>query len=380
MTQHAGQRNDNGDIFYAHLCCSAWAGSYIADVIVIIKNRQRCNNMEKYDTIIVGAGPAGLRAARFLAENGKSVLVLEKNRTIGQTICAGGLTIGDMDFVPKNIIDVEFNYMLLHTAKGSYDVDLGSHPVFTVDREKLGQWMAKEAQKAGAEIRTACRVSAVDGNHIIVNGEKIGFEHIVGADGSNSIVRRSLNIPVNKTAIGIQYISKTLRKDLEVFVNDFRYILRYGWIFPHRGFTSIGMGGRTGKGALMRRSLDELCDRLSIERTRFEAARINIDYKGFVFGNRFLAGDAAGIASGLTGEGIYQAILSGEEVAKVILNKEYRYPGIKHILKIKNRQESMLRIFGMNRYIPHIVFNNAVPFLLKKRDLCRMINDKYNLV
>ncbi len=140
------------------------------------------------------------------------------------------------------------------------------------------------------------------------------------------------------------------------------------------------MGGSTEKAALMRHSLDELCDRLSIERTRFEAARINIDYKGFVFGNRFLAGDAAGFASGLTGEGVYQAILSGEEVARGILNKEYRYPGIKHLLKIKNRQESMLRIFSINRYIPHIIFNNTVPLLLKRRNLCRMINNRYNMV
>ncbi len=336
--------------------------------------------MEKYDTIIVGAGPAGLTAARVLAEAGRNTLVLEKNKAIGQTICAGGLTIRNMEFVPKNIVDAEFNYMLLHTAKGSYDVDLGSHPVFTVDREKLGQWMAKDAIKAGAEIRTSFCVSAVDGNHIVVNGEKIGFDHLVGADGSNSIVRRFLDIHVDRTAIGIQYISKTLRNDLEVFVDDFRHILIYGWIFPHRGFTSIGMGGKTGKGALMRRSLDELCDRLAIEKTKFEAARINIDYKGFVFGNRFLVGDAAGFASGLTGEGIYQAILSGDDIAKGILNKYYRYPGIKHILQIKNRQENILRIFNINRCIPHIIFNNTMPFLLKRRNLCRMINDKYNLV
>ena len=82
----------------------------------------------------------------------------------------------------------------------------------------------------------------------------------------------------------------------------------------------------------------------------------------------------------MTGEGIYQAILSGEEVAKGILNKDYTYPGIKQILKIKNRQESIMRILSLNRNIPDIVFNNAVPFLLKMRNLCRMINDKYNLV
>lgn len=336
--------------------------------------------MEKYNTIVVGAGPAGLRAARVLAEAGRNTLVLEKNETIGQTICAGGLTIRDMEFVPKNIVDSEFNYVLLHTAKGSYDVDLGSHPVFTVDREKLGQWMAKEAEKAGAQIRTACRVIAVEGNHIVVNDEKIGFDHLVGADGSNSIVRKSLDIPVDKTGIGIQYVSKTLRENFEVFADDFRAILRYGWIFPHSSFTSIGMGGKTGKGASMRRDLDGLCDRLAIERTRFEAARINIDYKGFVFGNRFLAGDAAGFASGLSGEGIYQAILSGVEVAKGILNRDYRYPGIKHILKIKNRQESILHILNLNRKIPEIVFKNAVPLFLRRRNLCRMINDRFKIV
>ncbi len=335
--------------------------------------------MEKYDTIIVGAGPAGLRAARVLAEAGKNILVVEKNKGIGQTICAGGLTLRDMEFVPKNIVDSEFNYVILHTAKGSYDVDLGSHPVFTVDRDKLGQSMANEAKNAGAQIRTACRVSAIEGNHIVVNGEKTGFDHLVGADGSNSIVRKFLDIPVDKTGIGIQYVSKTLRENLEVFVDDFRDIL-YSWIFPHRGFTSIGIGGKTGKGASMRRDLDKLCDRLAIEKTRFEAARINIDYKGFVFGNRFLAGDAAGFASGLTGEGIYQAILSGEEVSKGILNRDYRYPGIKQILRIKNRQESILRILSLNRKIPEVVFNNAVPLFLKRRNICRMINDKYNVV
>lgn len=36
--------------------------------------------MEKYDIVIVGAGPGGLQAAKVLAENDKKVLVLEKNK------------------------------------------------------------------------------------------------------------------------------------------------------------------------------------------------------------------------------------------------------------------------------------------------------------
>ncbi len=336
--------------------------------------------MEKYEVIIIGAGPAGLRAARVLAEAGKDVLILEKNRIIGPTICAGGLTIKNFDFIPKSIIDKTFNNMVLHTAKGTYDVDLGSHPLSTVDRGKLGQWMSKEAQMAGAEIRTACRVSEITEDHVLVNDKEIAYDYLIGANGSNSIVRKFLSIPVKKTLIAVQYISKTPRRDLEIFLEDFRNVIKYDWIFPHSSFTSIGMGGWTNNAAMLRRSLDKLCDRFSIEKTKFEAAHINFDYRGFAFGNRFLAGDAAGFASGLTGEGIYQAILSGEEIARGIINKNYRYPGIKYLLKMKNSQEKLLRIFSLNRYIQHIILNNFAPFLLMRRNLCRIINNKFNLV
>lgn len=47
---------------------------------------------EGVETIVVGAGPAGLRAAQVLAEAGREVLVLEKNTEIGLKTCAGGLT------------------------------------------------------------------------------------------------------------------------------------------------------------------------------------------------------------------------------------------------------------------------------------------------
>ncbi len=336
--------------------------------------------MEKHEIIIVGAGPSGLRAALTLAESGKDVLVLEKNSVIGQKTCAGGLTIKDIEIIPKNIVDAEFNYFILHTTKGAHEVNLGSHPVFTINREKLGQWMAKEAQKAGAEIRTESFVREIKENHVLINGEEIGYDYLVGADGSNSIVRRFLKIPVKKALTALHYKSKTQRKELEVFLDDFKKSLKYSWIFPHNGFTSIGVGGWTNRASILRQDLDGMCGRLALEKTKLEAFPINFDYRGFAFSNIFLAGDAAGFASGLTGEGIYQAILSGEEVAMGILHKNYRYSKLKQILKVKNTQEKLLQLFSINKFIPHIVFNDIVPLLLKKRNLCRAINNRYNIV
>lgn len=336
--------------------------------------------MEKYEIVIVGAGPSGLRAARTLAEAKKHVLVLEKNSVIGKKVCAGGLTVKDTRLLPASIIDRTFGSIVLHTAKGAHEVDLGSHPVSTVNREKLGQWMAEEAEKAGAEIRTACRVDRIEGSSVFVNGREIGFDYLVGADGSSSAVRKSLRMPVKKKLSGLHYMSKTPRNDLEVFLNDFRQCLRYSWIFPHKDAASVGTGAWACNAHELKQSLDALCSRLCIEKTGFEAFSINFDYRGSVFGNRYLAGDAAGFASGLTGEGIYPAILSGEEAARGILDKDYGYPGIKQLLKIKSRHESLLRILSMNRCMPEIVFNDMVPLLLKRRDWCRTINNICDLV
>ncbi|NNG26631.1 MAG: FAD-dependent oxidoreductase, partial [Ignavibacteriaceae bacterium] len=42
-----------------------------------------------YDIIVVGAGPAGSMAARFAAEQGVSVLMLEKDRDVGYPVRCG---------------------------------------------------------------------------------------------------------------------------------------------------------------------------------------------------------------------------------------------------------------------------------------------------
>jgi digeranylgeranylglycerophospholipid reductase len=42
-----------------------------------------------YDVVVVGGGPAGSMAARYAAELGVSVLILEKDRDIGYPVRCG---------------------------------------------------------------------------------------------------------------------------------------------------------------------------------------------------------------------------------------------------------------------------------------------------
>ena len=52
---------------------------------------------EKFDAVIVGAGPAGLFAARELSQRGKKVLVLDKGHDIDKRLCP--MKLGAREFV-----------------------------------------------------------------------------------------------------------------------------------------------------------------------------------------------------------------------------------------------------------------------------------------
>jgi geranylgeranyl reductase len=81
--------------------------------------------------------------------------------------------------------------------------------------------------------------------------------------------------------------------------------------------------------------------------TPLESHPIACDFRGVKFGNIFLAGDAAGLASGFTGEGIYQSLASGQEVAKLIMDP--RYPGtlLDQVLKYNRMLDRIMEIFRL---------------------------------
>jgi len=305
-----------------------------------------------FETVIIGAGPSGLKCAEFLADEGRQVLVLEKDSVIGNKVCAGGLTRKDFELnIPDSLIQRKFKKITIRTSLQTTVIKSKNPFLATINRKDLGKWMADNAKKAGAQIQLDSKVSLIKKNSLeLEDGTKINFKNLVGADGSNSTVRKYLNIPVKKMMMTMQYYIPGSFKELEIFVNPLKFSSSYLWVFPHQKFASVGTGidYRGEKSTILKEYLDKWCDaRYPGHGAQLQAFPINCDYQGHVFDNIYLAGDAAGLASGLTGEGIYYAVRSGEQIANIINGKQTHL--IKGIVSSKKWQEAIISAARVNK-------------------------------
>ena len=105
--------------------------------------------MEKYDVIIVGAGPAGLSCAKQLGNSKLKVLLAEKNSVIGPKVCAGGLTGKSIKTLnlPDELIEFTYNKIHLFNKNNSFYIEDDSNFAYTIDRKVLGQWQLKQLNK-----------------------------------------------------------------------------------------------------------------------------------------------------------------------------------------------------------------------------------------
>ena len=269
--------------------------------------------MKKFDVIIVGAGPGGLRCAEILANSDLKILLVEKNEIIGPKVCAGGLTNKCVDYfgIPDNLLDHKYKKIKLHIPSKSIFVESDNFFVYTIDRKNLGQWQLNKIKNfENVTIKTKARVIRITSNYIIVNNEeKLEYKFLIGADGSNSIVRKYLGLGINNLGITIQYIIPTDKyKNLELFFDSKLFHSWYLWIFPHKNYVSIGCGSNPkylSAKKLKKNFMEWLQNNhIDITNAKLESHPINYDYKGLKFDNVFLVGDAAGLASNFTGEGI----------------------------------------------------------------------------
>jgi geranylgeranyl reductase family protein len=161
-----------------------------------------------HDIVIIGAGPAGLSTGLHLAqlapELAERTLILERARHPRPKLCAGGITpdgeaylerLGlDLDEVPT--VKVREGHFLF---EGRGFVVRREPFVFRiVRRDEFDAWLANAARERGLALQEDTRVRRV---HCPANGNMVEVETdrgtwraraVVGADGANSVVRRSM--------------------------------------------------------------------------------------------------------------------------------------------------------------------------------------------
>ena len=164
--------------------------------------------MEKFDAIIIGAGPAGATAATLLARGGMNVLLVERGQAAGSKNVSGGLiyskTINEIfpEFwssapVERAITNHQI-VMLGETSSVSLDYrsEAAAQPpynAFSVLRASFDPWLAQQAEDAGASVITGVTVDALK----VENGRVIGIQAgpdelladvVVVAEGTRSLL------------------------------------------------------------------------------------------------------------------------------------------------------------------------------------------------
>ena len=304
---------------------------------------------KQFDVIIIGAGPGGLECARTLKDSDFSVLIIEKNESIGPKTCAGGIvgTVEPLDLPETKARSFQTLQIVIGTKK--YDFNLGA-AVKIIDRQALGQHQLKSLKDAdNVIIETGTVVRKIDKESVITNNGAFAYRYLVGADGSTSAVRRYLKID-SSFMMGIYYDIDAYKNCMIFYLNGKTLKAGYIWEFPHQNFTNIGfyfnpMSWKS-KDALQVLKNHMRFRGYAIDPKTYRAFPINYLYNGSQFqGNIFLVGDAAGLASKLTGEGIAIAMISGREVARKIMNSHYDWKMLKAVVAHKKHQDRLAVAF-----------------------------------
>jgi flavin-dependent dehydrogenase len=306
--------------------------------------------METVEHLIVGAGPAGLRAGQVLAEAGREVLIAEKRPEIGPKTCAGGLTVKTLALL--RALGLPAGAGLASVGRVAFgpgapvELDPELTVVVTLPRRELGRYQAGWTRAAGADLRTRCAVRGLDlaGRTAVVGGARVRWRHLLGADGADSAVRRALGLPGRRACFAAEYNLPGVRLEPLRVESDPALAGGYFWVFPHCDYTSVGAVAwkHAVRPAALRAYVEERLAGLGLSGhgAPFEGATLEVEFRGLHFQEGVhLAGDAAGVPSALTAEGIYAALLTGEEVAREILDPGYRSPRIARWLRVKRRHD-----------------------------------------
>jgi digeranylgeranylglycerophospholipid reductase len=225
---------------------------------------------DNFDIIVVGAGPAGSVAARFAAEQGVSVLMLEKDRDVGYPVRCGEAISkkGIEEFIPldEKWIAAKISKFSLNSPDGTEVVIEFDDAGFILERRIFDYELAKIAANKGALILTRAYV-----NGLLFDGDKVAgvkYEYrgeqkevkgkiVIGADGVESRIGRWAGLKTFTDFREMECCVQVTASNIKIDPNTLYFYFGknvapggYFWVFPKTGCSAnigLGISGMEGK-------------------------------------------------------------------------------------------------------------------------------------
>jgi len=304
----------------------------------------------KYDVVVVGSGPAGSVTARFAAESGAKVLIIERRQEIGvPVLCGEGISrkIDDWDMLEgsrwvASRMDGARIYSPDRTmVKLSADI-AGNETGYVVYRDIFDQELARRAFNAGAEIMLNTQAQSLIKNNDKIKGVKvktfdeefdIEADVVVGADGVESRIGRWAGIDTTLKPQDLETCAQYTLTNIECpdAYCDF-YLGKkvapggYIWVFPKgKDVANVGIGilASQSESGLAKKLLDDFISedpRLKkAQPISFLAGAVPVAQPvETVRDNLVLVGDSARQVDPITGGGLTHCLEGGKIAGEVI--------------------------------------------------------------
>ncbi len=294
---------------------------------------------KQYDVIICGGGPTGSTAGFVLAQKGYSVAIIDRASFPRKKLCGGLLTWKSVklleavygetvdELISMGVINHVSEQYSIHTYKKTLAKGALPYPFHFVDRAIFDAHLLTHAKNAGVEVFENTKVTQCRPEMGLVtaeNGDIFEGQYIIGADGANSLVRRSF--PNYDRKRFKEFMAPAIEISLDP--TDFPRPVEhpelivgfldagYGWVFPNKDRVIVGICGLRPKNVKFSDVFSEYLDFLNIDtKTVPELHGHPLPYGNYlenpVYGRTLLAGDAGGFVEPLLGEGIFFALASG---------------------------------------------------------------------